>query len=56
MTPEGVCSVGGDICVSDGNGKRIVTASGGKWGDVILSESLLGKDFSPDIFISVIFY
>ena len=56
MTPEGVCSVGGDICVSDGNGKRIVTASGGKSGDVILSESLLGKDFSPDIFISVIFY
>ena len=29
--------------MSDGNGKRIVTASSGKWGEVIVDDDHIGK-------------
>ena len=44
MAPEGVCYLGGDIGVSDGNGKRIVATCWEKWGEVILSD--IGKSTS----------
>ena len=47
VIPEEICCLGGDICVSDSKGKRIVTASGGKWGEVILPE--VGKIISCQI-------
>ncbi len=43
VVPESVCSVGNDIFVYDSGSNRILAASDGKWGNVLLHEDQLGK-------------